>query len=91
VHRDLKSLNLLLDHKWNVKVADFGLTVFRDSVKRKGDGDRCVVGSVPWMAPELLQRDTDHRNPQAPIEFVQLVDVYSFGIILWEGLTRKQP
>jgi serine/threonine protein kinase len=91
VHRDLKSLNLLLDHKWNVKVADFGLTVFRDSVKRKGDGDRSVVGSVPWMAPELLQRDTDHRNPQAPIEFVQLVDVYSFGIILWEVLTRKRP
>ncbi len=34
VHRDLKSLNLLLDSKWNVKVSDFGLTKFKEQLKK---------------------------------------------------------
>lgn len=29
LHRDFKSLNLLVDQKWNLKVADFGLTGFK--------------------------------------------------------------
>jgi serine/threonine protein kinase len=89
-HRDLKSLNLLLDNKWNVKVADFGLTVFKDSMRRKGDdrrdsrnGEGAMVGSVPWMAPELLQEMPDAD----PV----LADVYAYGIIMWEVFTRKKP
>jgi serine/threonine protein kinase len=82
VHRDLKSLNLLLDSKWNVKVSDFGLTKFKEEVHNKGGG-KDIAGSVHWTAPEILNEAHD-------VDLI-LADVYAFGIILWELLTREQP
>ncbi len=52
VHRDLKSLNLLLDSKWNLKVADFGLTKYREEIS---DKHKQTKGSVHWMAPEVIK------------------------------------
>jgi len=81
VHRDLKSLNLLLDNKWNLKVSDFGLTCFRGQLKKEAQNQQ--QGSVHWMAPEILSEDTE-------VDHI-LSDIYSFGIILWELLTRQHP
>ncbi|ELR24201.1 serine/threonine protein kinase [Acanthamoeba castellanii str. Neff] len=86
VHRDLTSLNLLLDHKWNVKVSDFGLTKFKEDVRQGGKyKDNAIVGSLHWTAPEVL-----NESVSAGQDFL-LADVYSFGIILWELLSREQP
>ena len=53
VHRDLKSDNLLMDHKNNVKIADFG--VARTEAKNPNDMT-CETGTVRWMAPEVSRR-----------------------------------
>eukprot|EP01087_Luapelamoeba_hula_P014010 TRINITY_DN4045_c1_g1_i2.p1 TRINITY_DN4045_c1_g1~~TRINITY_DN4045_c1_g1_i2.p1 ORF type:complete len:1175 (+),score=133.84 TRINITY_DN4045_c1_g1_i2:590-4114(+) len=79
LHRDLKSPNILLDDKWNAKISDFGLTVIKQ--ESGSDLDR-LAGSLLWTAPEILGEESS---------FVESADVFSFGIILWELLTSKDP
>ncbi len=71
VHRDLKSLNLLLDNKWNVKVSDFGLTQFKEDAKNNHGAAHQM--SIHWTAPEVLNEAKD-------IDYA-LADVYSFGTV----------
>ena len=77
VHRDLKSLNLLLDAKWNVKVSDFGLTKFREEVQKATVHE--AQGSIHWTAPEVLNETVD-------LDFT-LADVYSFGTHVFAPLS----
>jgi serine/threonine protein kinase len=77
LHRDLKSANLLLDESYTTKVCDFGLS--RLKAQARSMTGNC--GTVQWMAPEVLaNRDYDEK-----------ADVYSFGIIVWELLSRECP
>jgi serine/threonine protein kinase/ABC-type phosphate transport system substrate-binding protein len=93
VHRDLKSMNLLLDTKWNLKVSDFGLTrLVSDDDGRSGSrASTAVEGTVQWMAPEVLSGDIGGAGDSTPTSDMIPADVYAFGIILWELLTREQP
>ncbi len=76
IHRDLKSLNVLVSSEWRAKVADFGMTRFQDM-----DNVMTTCGTPLWMAPEVIRhKDYDHK-----------VDVYSYGICLWELYTRRIP
>eukprot|EP00033_Pygsuia_biforma_P003527 GCRY01003861.1.p1 GENE.GCRY01003861.1~~GCRY01003861.1.p1 ORF type:complete len:766 (+),score=168.79 GCRY01003861.1:243-2540(+) len=76
LHRDLKSLNLLVDDAMNVKVCDFGLTKVKQRTYML-----TRVGTPQWMAPEVL------RNEQ----YNEKADVFSYGCVLWELYTRQDP
>jgi len=77
IHRDLKSSNLLLDDDLRAKVADFGTSCLETRC-RKSKGNS---GTYRWMAPEMVKEKPYTRK----------VDVYSFGIVLWELTTSLLP
>ncbi|XP_022921919.1 uncharacterized protein LOC111430035 [Cucurbita moschata] len=83
VHFDLKSDNLLVNlrdpHRPICKVGDLGLS----KVKRQTLISGGVRGTLPWMAPELLNGSSNMVSEK--------VDVFSFGIVLWELLTGEEP
>jgi len=78
IHRDLKPSNLLVDQSWNVKLCDFGLS----ALSRKGMKDKDAAPGTPlWMAPEVLSGG----------DISEKIDIYAFGIVLWEILAREEP
>ncbi|EGC28777.1 hypothetical protein DICPUDRAFT_159737 [Dictyostelium purpureum] len=78
VHNDLKTANLLVDINLRVKVTDFGFSQIKEGEEFQ---DKAAKGTPLWMAPEVMM-----GNP-----YNEKADVYSFGIILWEILTKEAP
>lgn len=78
VHRDLAARNCMVDERGVVKVADFGLS--RELILC--DYYRLCHNKTPvpvrWMAPECLEANV----------FTTMSDVWSFGVLLWELVTR---
>lgn len=83
VHFDLKCDNLLVSlrdpQRPICKVGDFGLSRIKRNTLVSGG----VRGTLPWMAPELLNGSSNRVSEK--------VDVFSFGITMWEILTGEEP
>jgi LIM domain kinase 1 len=76
IHRDLKSNNLLVGDNWKVKVCDFGFS------RRVNKGELMTLcGTDEWMAPEVMCGD----------KYDEKADVFSYGQVLTELITRKKP
>ncbi|ETW20919.1 TKL protein kinase [Plasmodium falciparum Vietnam Oak-Knoll (FVO)] len=78
MHCDLKSSNILISITRDIKICDFGLSVFNKYNKPKYLG---IVGTYQWTAPEVLRSEG----------YTKEADIYSFGVILWEMIHRKIP
>jgi len=85
VHRDLKTLNLLVTEDFKIKVCDFGLS--RQTHSDSGDEDEAPLSSINtvstlyklrgtwgYSAPELYQKKLCTTK----------ADIFSLGVILWE-------
>jgi serine/threonine protein kinase len=76
IHRDIKPENLLLDHRGELKIADFGWSVHAPNAKRK-----TMCGTLDYLPPEMVE-GREHDNT---------VDIWSLGVLTYEFLVGYPP
>lgn len=85
-HRDIKSKNILVKQDYTCAIADLGLAVIHRKEQNQVDIDKKNnrVGTKRYMAPEVLDETMDTTWFDA----YKRVDVYAFGLVLWELCRR---
>jgi hypothetical protein len=80
IHRDLKSENILLTESGSARISNFGMS--RSAAAGAGSRMTNAIGSATHLAPEAFDGTGVYDEK---------VDVYAFGVLLWEILTKKEP
>ncbi|CAD2102561.1 tyrosine kinase-like protein, putative [Plasmodium vinckei lentum] len=76
-HRDIKLSNILLDENQNAFISDFGLSTYFSL--NDSPSAYAIYGNIFYAAPEVLKGEG----------FFKESDVWSFGVSLWEALTKR--
>jgi serine/threonine-protein kinase len=88
IHRDLKPANIKITPEGRIKVLDFGLAkALQDSKAETSDGTALstetgiIMGTPAYMSPEQTRGESGSRH----------VDIWAFGVVLYEMLTGMSP
>ncbi|KAI4885381.1 hypothetical protein NFI96_020340 [Prochilodus magdalenae] len=89
-HRDLNSRNVLVKADGCCVISDFGLSMTLTGKKQSGQAEEdnsaiSEVGTVRYMAPEVLEGAVNLRDCEAALK---QVDVYALGLLYWESFMR---
>ncbi|KAG9277625.1 bone morphogenetic protein receptor type-2-like [Astyanax mexicanus] len=89
-HRDLNSRNVLVKADGCCVISDFGLSMTLTGKKQPGQAEEdntaiSEVGTVRYMAPEVLEGAVNLRDCEAALK---QVDVYALGLLHWESFMR---
>ncbi|BFU20391.1 protein kinase, putative [Entamoeba histolytica HM-1:IMSS-B] len=81
LHRDFKSLNVLVTNDYTLKISDFGMSRFDTTENREKDLKE-LSGTIPYCSPEIIPSD-GHQGL-----YTTKSDIYSLGIVFWEIFRR---
>lgn len=89
VHRDIKSMNILLTADYATKICDFGMARLLEDLEPSQEvaspervaPAEVITGTPQWLAPEIGEGEV----------YTRAADVFSFGVVMWEIATRQLP